>query len=117
MSDAWRDMGTTMSTLYWSFYGLEPQTNADVVLPNSVVKHRTNETVHVDPAGHRFTEVTNARQLYTRASISRNYWGDIKEDWGLGDGSPLRGQGVYSQNRKYILSNGHRQRAVVQKIG
>jgi len=45
-----------MTTLYWSFYGLEPQSNAGVVLPNSVVKHRTNETISVDPAGHRVTE-------------------------------------------------------------
>jgi len=60
MSDAWRDLGTTMTTLYWSFYGLEPQSNADVVLPNSVVKHRTNETINVDPAGHRVTEVAGS---------------------------------------------------------
>jgi len=27
-------------------------------------------------------------QLLPRASISQDYWGDIKEDWGLGDRSP-----------------------------
>ena len=60
MADSWRDLATTMSTLYWSFYGLESQSNADVVLPNSVVKRRTNETVHVDPVGHRLTEVAGS---------------------------------------------------------
>ena len=57
MADSWHTLGTTMATLYWSFYGLESQSNADVVLPNSVVKRRTNETVHVDPEGHHMTEV------------------------------------------------------------
>ena len=27
----------------------------------------------------------------TRASISQDYWGEINEDWGLGDGSPPAG--------------------------
>jgi len=58
MADSWRDLGATMATLYWSFYGLESQSNADVVLPNTVVRRRTNETVHVDPEGHRFTELS-----------------------------------------------------------
>jgi len=31
------------------------------------------------------------RNMGTRASISQDYWGDIKEDWGLGDGSPPEG--------------------------
>jgi len=57
MADSWYDLGTSMATLYWSFYGLEAQSNADVILPNSVVNHRTNETVHVDPEGHRLTEI------------------------------------------------------------
>jgi len=29
--------------------------------------------------------------MATRASISHDYLGDIKEDWGLGDGSPPAG--------------------------
>jgi len=26
--------------------------------------------------------------VWSTASISQDYWGDTKEDWGLGDGSP-----------------------------
>ena len=29
--------------------------------------------------------------MVSRASISQDYWGNIKEDWGLGDGSALAG--------------------------
>jgi len=60
MADSWHDLGTTMATLYWSFYGLESQSNTDVILPNSVMKRRTNETEHVDPAGHRVTELAGS---------------------------------------------------------
>jgi len=33
----------------------------------------------------------NAVFNVARASISQDYWGDIKEDWGSGDGSPPAG--------------------------
>jgi len=33
----------------------------------------------------------NRGNNYTRALISQDYWGDIKEDWGSGDRSPPEG--------------------------
>ena len=37
------------------------------------------------------TQQIPKRCVKARASISQDYWGDIKEDWGLGDGSPPAG--------------------------
>ena len=31
----------------------------------------------------------------TRASISQDYWGDIKEEWGSGDGSPPEAEAFF----------------------
>ena len=32
------------------------------------------------------------RQWHVRASISQDYWGDIKQDWGSGDPSGVQGR-------------------------
>ena len=36
----------------------------------------------------------NVLYCQTTASISQDYWGDIKEDWESGDGSPTAGSGA-----------------------
>ena len=36
----------------------------------------------------------NILEVISMASISQDYWGDIKEDWGLWDGSPPAGSGA-----------------------
>jgi len=76
---------------------------------------RTAPESHVPSVSlpHRYdSQNVNKRGLYATASISRDYWGDTKEDWGSGGRkslngvqgrSPGRGSGGVPQKLKFFL--------------